>query len=196
MKQYVKSPDLNAPRYRKRPYHVDKSKLHKEFIKKYPEYKGLTSPQFKEIIYQFNELTRDAAVKERSGIALPEGLGHIFIGSCKPSTRRGNVSPVLSSKHNQKVKNTNMHTDSKVCKIFYTNYIEKYRFKNRDLWTFSGHRNFTRSASKAFTEHWERYVIVEPYMKVNNMYRKRKNRDYAKMKEKETLDSYNEFEFD
>ena len=82
-----------------------------------------------------------------------------------------------------------------MAKIFYTNYITKYNFANKQLWTFKGVREFTNAVSKTYAEEWPKYIVVEDYQKVSALFKSYKHREKS---DKKTVipEDYNEFEID
>lgn len=189
-KSFVK-PNLNAPRYRKQLYHVCNEELYKEFLKKYPDYAKVfkTYGDFQKTISSGNAKLWQTAIDVRDGVELPEGIGFIFIGSCK-NKKRENIDYGKSIKYGVKITHTNLETDGKIAKIFYTNYPVKYRIKFRNIWGFTACRKFSRTVKDVFKENWTRYISVDYISKVSIFY---KDPKYVVNRTK-VSDTYNEFD--
>ncbi len=190
-----KKPDVKAPRYRATCLNMMNRVLFKKFIDKYPEYKGRDYEEFKQNINTFNEALWKTALEYRDGVELPESLGNLFIGTCWKKKSR-NINFGKSAEYGKLLTNQNYETDGKICKIFYTNYNNKYRFTNRVMWMFKGARDFKRTLAKWYPENWKMYMHIDPNLKVNKLYKKKLQRDYMKDQTKKMLDYYNEFDMD
>jgi hypothetical protein len=188
----------NKPRFRQSAIGLLNLDTFSKFLEKYPEYSSYTMEQFKTIVETYNGMLQQAVMDNRDGIELPEGLGNMFIGSCKPTTVKPNINRYKSIQVGQKVLNRNLATDGYVCKIFYSNYESKFKFQHRDLWRFKGVRQFTRTVSKVYREDWPKYIVIEEYMKIASLIRKqRKNEKIEKMKAINVAnEKYNEFDLD
>lgn len=193
-KQY-KKPDLNAPRYRPKKLNLTNTDFYNKFITNYPKYSNLTNAQFKEIITVFNGLIWKGVLEERDGIQLPEQLGYIFVGSC-PKKKGDNTNYSKSSYYGVKLQNQNWESDQYTAKIFYTNYETKYRFKNHDLWGFTGVRDFKRSVAKTYPVEWKKYVLVDNKIKISRLFRLEKFKHFKINETKELLKNYDEFNLD
>jgi hypothetical protein len=189
-----KAPDLNSPRYRPSTFKVMRMELFRKFLTKYPEYKWKYNyDDFEKMIVIFNEALCKEAMENRDGIELPEGLGNIFLGTCwKP--KKDNINFKESVIQGRVITNHNHETDGKLCKIFYTNYKDKYKFVNRNLWMFKPSETFQKLGSDNYLKDWKKYIHIDPNLKINKLYIKHKNRDYAKAQEKLLLEYYNEFD--
>lgn len=194
-----KAPDIHAPRFRKKHLNLLNSLTFEEFKKEHPEYKELDIDTFKKIVKMFNGKLWQTVLDERDGIALPENLGYMFIGTCdKPNTKH-NVNYILSKELDVKVTHNNLESDSKLAKIFYTNYANKYKFTNRELWGFSAVRQFKRTLAKRYPEEWEKYIKIQKFQKVSKIFSK--NPKYLslytpKVIDQDSLVTYDEFNFD
>lgn len=166
-----KSPDLNAPRKRKKNLNLLDYKFYSEFKKRNPEYKHLDNAVIKGVIRSFNEEIYNNVIENRSGVELPENLGIIFIGSCdKPN--RANVDYDKSSKYGVKVNHRNWDSDDLLMKIFYTNYNTRYLFRFRKLWQFKPHRDFSRKASSVYREDFNKYARIDSGIPVSSLFKK------------------------
>jgi hypothetical protein len=169
MDKSFNKPDLKATRYRKKLHHIINDDFYKRFFKKYPEYKEKEEPEIYKIIKTFNRSVCQEVINNRDGVELPESLGWLFIGTCKPKTKN-NIDLGKSIKYGIKVSNKNWETDGKLAKIFYTNYAPKYRFKHRKYWGFEACRGFKRMVSKAYPDNWKMYMEIEPTKKIKALY--------------------------
>lgn len=188
-KEY-KQPDVKAPRFRQAATNIIDDKFLKEFKEKHPKYKELTKSEAKKIIKYYNETVWKEILETRDGVMLPEGLGVIFIGSCR-SPMRQNIDFAKSKKYGVTVTNKNWETDGRLAKIFFTSYSAKYKFKNRECWGFVACRNFKRALAKVYPENWNMYIQIDPTKKLKEKY---KNKIYSERKRREDLINYNEFD--
>lgn len=193
-KQY-KKPDLNAPRYRPKKFNLTNTDFYNKFIEDNPKYANLSISQFKDVIKTFNGLIWKTVVEERDGVQLPEQLGYIFIGSC-PRKTTDNIDYKKSEYYGVKLQNQNWESDQFVAKIFYTNFETKYRFKNHDLWGFTGLRDFKRSVAKTYPQEWKKYVQVDNLLKISRLFRIEKFKQFKTDETAELLKNYDEFNLD
>ncbi len=191
-----KKPDLNAPRYRPSRCSLMDASFMKEFYEKYPKYKGKVDKSLAiEILETFNILTWNEAINLRDGVELPEGIGYIFIGTCQPS-KRYNPNYYLSVELNHRVMHRNFESDNYLCKIFYTNFTNKYRFPFRELWSFDPYRDFSRKTSAEYPKNWKKYLQVENHIFINKQYKEVKKKHYIKNRIAKVSEEYNEFDLD
>ena len=190
-KQY-KKPNLNAPRYRPKKLNLTNTDFYNKFINDNPKHNHLTNEQFNDIIKTFNGLIWKSVIEQRDGIQLPEQLGYIFIGSC-PAKINENTDYSKSSYYGVKLQNRNWESDQFVAKIFYTNFETKYRFKNHELWGFTGLRDFKRSVAKAYPKDWKKYVQIDNLTKVSRLFRLEKFKQFKTEETSELLKDYDEF---
>lgn len=192
-----KAPDVHAPRFRKKNLNLLNSSVIEDFKKEYPEYKELDVETFKTIVKTFNGKLWQTVIDERDGLALPENLGYLFIGTCE-KTNQKNVNFGLSKQLEVIVSHTNLESDSKLAKIFYTNYANKYKFAHRELWGFTAVRQFKRTLAKRYPAEWEKYVAIHRFQKVSKIFTKdpsalvRYTREYPTV----ATEAYDEFNFD
>lgn len=194
----INKPNLEAPRFRSKRHNVLDDNFVKRFTEQHPQYKDLPINKFRDIIVSYNEALWKTAVDNRDGVELPEGLGHIFIGSC-PSPKRDNIDIPSSLKAGVRLNHRNFESDNYLAKIFYTNFsaYSKYRFRNRQLWKFKGCRLFTRAASEGYRKDWKKYVIVDNLTLVCDLYKKKVNNQRIKLNEALSIPrEYNEFDMD
>lgn len=192
MKKDTKLANRNAPRYRTERMELLTMKLHEKFMEKFPEHKTTSFDLFKTIVTTFNKNLYLGAIDNRDGVELPEGLGHIFIGTCQPPKR--SIDYASSFKYNTEIRYRNFETDGHLGKIFYTSFAGKYRFKDREIWKFKGHRDFTQAVSKAYLKNWKKYVEVDNFQKISKLYVKHLKKDHCKRYHKPITEDYNEFE--
>ena len=158
-----KAPDIHAPRFRKKTLNLLNLSTIDEFKKEHPEYEDLDVEAYKKIVKTFNEKIWRTVIDKRDGVALPENLGFLFIGTCEKPKKK-NVNYGLSQKLGKNTTHQNLESDSKLAKIFYTNYSAKYKFTNRDLWMFSAVRQFKRELAKEYSNNWMRYININRYV--------------------------------
>jgi hypothetical protein len=189
--------DRTAPRFRPTSLGLMNASVFLEFKNKYPQYKNIPDEKLKEIVYEFNGQMWEAAIDCRDGVELPEGLGNVFIGSCKTPVKI-NRDHQTSEKLGTTVQNRNLATDGYLAKIFYTNHKTKYRFRNRNLWVFKGDRKFTNTVSSVYKEEWPKYIVVEDYRKISSFFTNLRKKEYIKkLIDTNKVDaSYNEFDLD
>lgn len=189
-----KKPDVKAPRYRAKTYQVMNDKFFNDFKKKYPKYNKIANTQLRKIGKRFNTLFWETVIDKRDGVELPQGLGYIFIGTCKKSAKKNNIDYAKSNKYGIKVTNKNWETDGKLAKIFYTNYAAKYKFIYRECWAFVACRNFKRTVAKTYPENWSMYVQVDPHKKIRKMFQANVLKELNKKRTNRDLENYNEFD--
>jgi hypothetical protein len=202
-----KKPDLHAPRCRKPVYQLiapitnkvpGKEYTHefvKKFKKEYPQYKDMANNDALKILNLFHEKLWKHALHNRDGIELPKNLGYIFLGTCA-SAKKYNVDFGTMIKDNIKVRHKNFESDNKLAKIFYTNYFLKYRFRNREMWSFTATRDFKRAVPEVYRNNWKTYVEVESGRSISKYMKRAKKKAYFKNREEtyEVDSSYNEFD--
>lgn len=191
-----KLPDLNAPRFRPKRLNLLNKETYKQFIKENPKYKdSLTYEQYKKIITTYNETIWKKTIEERDGVEFPEQLGYLFVGTC-PRKKKDNPDVVKSRLYGIRVQNQNWDSDNYLAKIFYTNFENKYKFKNHELWGFKAVREFKRSLSKVYRVDWKKYVMVDNKLKISLLFRKRKIKEFLLKKTEQMLSEYDEFKID
>lgn len=192
--QDFKKPDLNAPRFRPSVLEIANNDFFEEFKKKYPEYSNIPNKELKEKIKLLNTHLYNTAIIERDGVELPNGLGNIFIGSCKH--KKANIDFKTSNEYSKKVQHRNWESDGYLAKIFYTNYEQKYRFKYHQLWGFKAGREFRKELSKAYAIDWVKYLVVDNMMKVASLFRKLSYKQKKQKIEQEMLGTYDDLVLD
>ena len=192
MKEF-KKPDVTAPRFRPVVYNVLNKEFFNELKKRYPKYKNLTETEIRKIIKSFNILVYQNVIEKRNGIQLPEQVGWLFIGSCQKSKKQ-NINFAKSLKYGVTVTNNNFETDEKLAKIFFTNFAQKYKMKNREYWSFVACREFKRSVAKNYCDNWNMYIVVDSTKKLNTAYSKEFFKNKIKNENEKSLINYNEFD--
>lgn len=193
----IKAPDRKAPRFRQTTIGLLNKDVLSSFREKYSQFSHYPDDQLKKIIETFNGFLWQAAIDNRDGVELPEGLGNVFIGSCKSPVKVENLNHDKSQKHNMRVINRNLATDGNLAKIFYTNSSTKYRFRFRNLWKFKGARQFTNATSCAYKQDWPKYIVIEDYEKISNRLRNiKRGNSLKKLSSRPISDKYNEFDMD
>jgi uncharacterized protein YqfB (UPF0267 family) len=195
MVREFKKPDVKAPRCRKVAARLLGKKFLEEFVSKHPKYKNLTLDELKSILRTFHGKLWDHAVHNRDGVELPENLGFLFIGTCA-SAKKYNTDFGNSIRGEFRHRHRNFESDNYLAKIFYTNYNSRYKFKFRELWSFSATRDFKRTVAKVYPEKWKTYVYVESGRNIARyMATYRKDQYFKYIKENFEIDeSYNEFD--
>lgn len=191
----IKKPDLNAPRFRQTKHTILDDNLIKRFKKKYPQYADVDREVLKKIIYVYNKNLGQTAIDYRDGAEFPENLGYIFIGSC-PSPKKFNVDYTTSVIHDKPLRHRNFESDNFLAKIFYTNFANKYKFQNRELWQFKGTRWFTRAVAEAYPENWKNYLQVDSFTHISKMFKNSIKQEYIMKRDATAPDNYNEFDMD
>lgn len=190
-----KKPDLKAPRCRQQIHTVLNNKFIEEFTTKHPKYKDLKMSDIRKILNTFHGKLWDHALHNRDGVELPDSLGFVFIGTCF-SPKKYNTDFGGSIKNEVTIRHRNFESDNFLAKIFYTNYANKYKFKNRELWVFDAIRDFKRTVSKTYPENWKMYIQVENGIHITNYLKKTRKNNWIK-NQKDTFvidDLYNEFD--
>lgn len=195
MVREFKKPDVKAPRCRGTAIRIISNSFLKEFVQKHPQYKNLDVSKLKKILKCFHGKLWDHTVNNRDGVELPENLGSLFIGTCG-SPKKYNTDFGNSIRGDFRHRHRNFESDNYLAKIFYTNYNSRYKFKFRELWSFSATRDFKRTVAKVYPEKWKTYVYVESGRNIARyMANHRKNEYFKYMKENFEIDeSYNEFD--
>ena len=191
----IKKPDLNAPRYYPSMHVIAGRSFFNKFRKKFPQYKEYSDTKLKKVIDTYNKKLWESAIENRDGIELPEGLGHVFIGTC-PSPRGFNTDMRNSINTGTRLRHRNFESDNYLAKIFYTSFASKYRFMHRRLWVFDGCRKFTRTVSATYPDNWKKYIQVDNFRYISKLYKKKvmANKYAAVRTDNSATDDYNEFD--
>ena len=181
-------PNLKAPRYRAKRITLLNKTTYNEFKERYPMFSKVDNKTLRKIIKAFNTKIWENVIENRDGVELPDSLGYLFIGTCKPA-KNVNMNYSLSNKYGKVLQNQNWETDGNLAKIFYTNYSTKYKFRNREMWRFEAYRDFKRSVAKTYPDNWTMYINMTDKSKVSQLYYRQDE------KCKKVFKKYNEFEF-
>jgi hypothetical protein len=165
-----KKPDLSAPRFRGKTTNLLNKKMHDAFIKKYPKYEGLELSQFKKIVSTYNGLIQDAVIDNRDGVKLPESLGYVLITKCN-RPKKANTDYIASAKYGKVVNHANWDSDNYLAKICYTNYSLKYRFSDRELWSFVPVKQFKSAVAGSFPKRYNEYIHLTENIKLYNLFK-------------------------
>jgi len=192
MKNYT--PDLKAPRFRKKVLGT----LNKQYIDhlklKVSAAKKLSNEQIKQIILTFNKNMYTETIEYRDGVEIPSQIGCVFIGTCQRPQKK-NIDRALTQSLNTEIEYKNWETDNKLAKIFYTNHENRYSFANYELWGFTATRDFKRTVAHTYPKNWKKYIEVVPDFKISYLFR----RNYKKILDAEkalNIEDYNELEID
>lgn len=186
-----RKPDVTAPRFRPKKLNLTNREFYEQFLKENPKYSGLTLEQFKSVISTFNGKIWEKVIENRDGVALPEQLGYIFIGTCP--RKKSLVDFRKSAEFGVKLQHQNWESDNYVAKIFYTNFETKYAFKHHEMWGFTGLRDFKRTLAKVYPIEWKKYVQVDNMIRVSKIFRKQKFRMFKEEETRDLLQYYDEF---
>jgi len=197
MKKYNK-PDLYAPRFMIKKFDILKLKNKKFYIsmkKQYPELEKYTNSEIRRCIEFMNERISKEVLTNRTGVSLPYGLGIILVGACK--LKDNIIDNPLSGEVGVAVANSNLHSDTLVAKVKYSNYLESHLFDNNHMWEFKPCRKLSRAVSAEFKKgNHGNYITFDPFQRVSTLFRKPKISEEKKSKAKEnSLDDYDEFAF-
>jgi len=194
MKEF-KKPDVKAPRFRVKGKGLLNTPLYNAFKLKFPEHK-INGKEIRNIVREYNTQLWNGVIEYRDGVELPQRLGNVFLGTCSSPKIRYNSDFESSIKNNTLTRLKNYDSSNFLAKIFYTNYVSKYRFAFRELWTFKGTRDFTRMVAKTYPEQWKKYIVVENYMLISKLYKKARNKNYGRDIPIKINVEYNEFNLD
>jgi nucleoid DNA-binding protein len=189
---HFNKPDFSKPRYRPKRLELDGKEFYKALVEKIPNAANIPHTDIKKLIKQFNETVLQNIVDNREGVELPQGLGYIFIGSCK--IKKECVDYGKSIKYGVKVTHKNWNTEGYASKIFYSNCTVKYKIPDNNMWIFKAARKLKKEASKAFSENWNKYVHIDPGTRLSKYISVGKTIERLKRKTQERLQTYNEFE--
>jgi hypothetical protein len=191
----AKKPDLNAPRFRPSVLGTLNKSVISLLRDKIHGLNKLSDVEIKNIILTFNELLWNTVLENRDGVELPEHVGNLFIGTCKPKIRK-NVDFKKSQDYLKVIQHRNWESDDYLAKIFYTNHETRYRFKNYEVWGFQGSRRFKRTLGKVYPENWKLYVQVDHTLQVSKLFRKNSYRIMKEAENTKNLESYDELALD
>ncbi|MCF8450215.1 MAG: hypothetical protein K9G49_10135 [Taibaiella sp.] len=155
MDKTFNKPDLNAPRNRSKVKDFiayPKKDIYGFFSRLKEQNPQLMKYSNKEMagwIQEYGKQMAHEVATNRYGVKLPEGLGVVITGLCKPTehTANNNIDYATSKKLGVIVPFRNSHTNDYLVKINYTNNIPRCRFTNHQLWKFKPVRVLSRAVS-------------------------------------------------
>jgi hypothetical protein len=166
-----RAPDLSAPRYKRKTMNLLNRDLYKAFLERHPEYRDtLDLKTFKSIVQTYNGIIRDTTINYRDGVELPEDLGYIIVAKCDRSSKT-NLDFASSIKYGKMITHRNWESDNYLAKICYSNYSLKYRFKDRELWSFIPIKTYRQSVSESFAEMHNKYIYLTDKLKLSELYK-------------------------
>lgn len=149
----------------------------------------------------FNNVIAQELVDNRNGVRLSDGLGIVVAGACKLSqeTAANNRDHNASEKLGMPVIHNNLHSDTYVAKVKYSNHLDRHMFTNNDMWMFDASRPLARAVAAQFKNgNHKNYIVFTSFQHVTTLFRKQKipkeNPRTAKAKQQH-LDNYDEFAF-
>jgi len=160
--------DYNAPRYRKDRKSLLNVKFIRNFKKNFPQYKDVPRSTLTAIIKEYNQNICSTALDYRDGIELDEGLGYVFIGSCDRPKK--NIKNIPVAGHENDLIFKNFDSDGHIVKIFYTNFNQKYKFPNSEIWQFTAVRPFKTAVSQAYRKNWQRFIQINHGVKIREFF--------------------------
>jgi len=167
-----KKPNLTAPRFRPTSKKVLNRKTYEAFLKKHPQHAEMSLEQFKKIVVTYNEEIWHTVLHHRDGVKLPEDLGYLIGSKYKrKKDARKAINFGKSVATGEKVLHRNWETDGYAPSLNYTNYSLKYRFKNRELWSFEPTRDFKRTFHRKFAELYRKYIHLTNGMSLATLYK-------------------------
>ena len=83
------------------------------FKEKKPLYSKIDNVKLKKIIKLYNVKLWNEVINSRDGVELPDSLGYLFIGTCKPS-KTVNTNYALSKQYGKVLQNKNWETDGNI----------------------------------------------------------------------------------
>lgn len=191
----VKKPNIKGPRFRSKSKETLDISLYKKFIEKYPQHASITIEIFEKVIKHDNGNIWKNIVEFRDGVTLREGLGNVIAVSCN-SSKREVIDYKRSEEAGHKVLHKNWECDNHLAKIIYTNYGTKYKFRNRELWSFFAVRQFKRALSEEFRKDYKKYIYLASGVKASRFFSDKPYVDFILPVKEIDLTNYDEFNFD
>jgi len=170
-----------------------RNKFFVNLVKKHPNLAVYTKSQIANHLIAFNRLLGLQIVDNREGVALPEHIGTIFVGSSSPCAE-GVTDHKLSGELGIKIKNKNRHSSGYIARTFYTYNTEKYNFINCQLWRFTPDRCMKTALKKEYTKNWKKYIVIPKTRYIQNFIKQYYNTKYIDRKVNIELEDYNEFD--
>lgn len=201
--------DPHAPRFRRPGTDIlttNNREFYSSMKEKHPELSKYSNTDIAKCIKLFNTRIANEVVTNRNGVRLFEGLGIIVAGTCKlpndvidKKVVNTNFDHHASEKLGVPVTYQNLHSDTYIAKVKYSNEVDKHMFENYDLWMFDACRNLTRAVSAEFKQgNHSNYITFNTYEHIAHLFRKQKiDKDRGGLENfrKKKLDEYDEFAF-
>ena len=169
MKPSFKQPNIKGPRFR---WKVEKG-VDRDFFERlkkvYPDL-TISKKDVRIILNTFHELCNDVIAENRDGLELLEQLGYILIGKMKVKEFYSKDT-TKSIQYNRPLDFTNWESNGWICKIYYSNFASKYRFKNAKFWGFEASRPLKKKVSKAFIKNHTQYIVADDYKRISKVFR-------------------------
>ena len=186
MKSTFKQPNRKAPRFRNKVKRALDQDFFVKLTKMYPDL-AISKQDVRKILNTFHSICIDIVAETRDGLELPDQLGFILLGKFKTQEFwKGDVQKSLF--YNTKIDPLNWEQIEWICKIFYSNFASKYRFKNASLWAFEAARPMKKKASKAFSKNPHKYIFADPHNKISKIFRLAKKALNEKLKQQNNED--------
>ena len=162
--------DPKGPRVRKNHTKMLTKEFFKALRKKHPYLKNYTDRQIRLVVKSVHAKMREIISETRDGLSLPNELGNIILGACKVDTP---YSPELkrSAELGIVVHHKNWNSNGWICKVCYSSYAAKYRYKNSSLWAFEALKHLKKDVSRAFTKDHKKYIILDYFPRINYYFR-------------------------
>ncbi len=135
------------------------------FFKKYPQYLPFkkSKKDLVAVIKKFHENYVDEVIDNRQGAELPLLMGKFSILAYKS---KGYLD-FSQKKLGIITRHINTHTDGLTCKLSYERHSNRYRFKDKAMWTFIPSCAFKKRVSSAFLKQHTKYIYspdrVKPF---------------------------------
>lgn len=158
---------IRGPRLRKDKGQIIKA-VNKDFYKFYKEKHKEScvkdNRKIREVLKSFHKNSQLITTENRDGFKLTS-LANMFVISCEPTKsiltdKNRLINYKLSGELDKKIKFTNMETDGKMCKIFFSFRIKESKFLYKNAWGFRACRDFKKLVSKAFSKNHTKYMDI------------------------------------
>jgi hypothetical protein len=168
--------DLHKPRFR-REYGLQTKlvshKFFKLYRKKHPKSSIDNYVKMRAVLKAVHETFGDVIATERNGLDLMN-IAYLLTVSYKPyedrlMEKKVCINHKLSSEHKTAVIYSNLDTDGKVCKIFFSMDLPKYKFKYKKSWSFTACRTLKKKVSVNFKKRFNTFLFWEkgkPYKEI------------------------------
>ncbi len=130
----------------------------------YPDL-DLSLSQINKIIKTFINLSRREIEEKRDGFEIT-GFAHMIVLSRPVPEDMKIVDYKKSYERDREVRQLNLHTASRLCKIILSSKSRKYRIRNKRLWSFRFDSSFKGKVSKVFAKNFNRYLRVYKYSSI------------------------------